>query len=169
MRIKVPFIHWIYGLRVLYLTILCAVTMVPISRSGQRIFWPECKCLAKHLLSGCHRDFLFFCYFAFRFLPAAQSRKIDSIWLIVLFLAISSLYVGSFFEVLAPNGDNAEYIINAKSIIELGGVYRLETPNQTPNSLASLGLPFLINTDLCSMGIGLFSNENSDFVIGLNS
>ncbi|NND31440.1 MAG: hypothetical protein HKN76_02535, partial [Saprospiraceae bacterium] len=59
-------------------------------------------------------------------------------------MAIVVLYILSFNPILAPNGDNAEYIINAKSLVERGGIYRLDTRTETPNTLAAPGLPLML-------------------------
>ncbi|MCB0667600.1 MAG: hypothetical protein KDC80_17345 [Saprospiraceae bacterium] len=83
-------------------------------------------------------------YFGWRLPDEDRRDRLDMLFLMLFFLSTSLLYVGSFHPVLAPNGDNAEYIINARSIIEHGGVYRLDTPARTPNTLASPGLPILL-------------------------
>ncbi|MBK8502932.1 MAG: glycosyltransferase family 39 protein [Saprospiraceae bacterium] len=68
----------------------------------------------------------------------------DKILLGLSFLAVATLYCTAFTEEISPNGDNAEYMIIAKSLVERGAVFRLEVPNETPNALASIGLPLML-------------------------
>ena len=63
---------------------------------------------------------------------------------LVLGSLILSTYYFAFNPVIAPNGDNAEYIIVAKSIAEHGQAKRLDQPSETPNTLANTGLPRML-------------------------
>ncbi|NND34466.1 MAG: hypothetical protein HKN76_17910 [Saprospiraceae bacterium] len=91
------------------------------------------------VLVGC------FGYFGWRYLSGAQeTRKLDRIMLFLTFGAIAAVYIGSFTKDISPNGDNAEYLILAQSLVERGTALRLESPSETPNSLASLGLPLIL-------------------------
>ncbi len=85
-----------------------------------------------------------FLYFGYQSIGKKEVKRIDYYFTGGAFIAAFLLYLGSFHHVLAPNGDNAEYIINAKSLIDRGGFFRLDTPGETPNSLASIGLPLLL-------------------------
>ena len=87
-----------------------------------------------------------FGYFAYHYLQLKKEiLKRDYLILGGAFLSISIFYFLAFNKEILPNGDNAEYMILAKSLVERGGAYRLDTPNETPNSLASLGLPLLLS------------------------
>lgn len=88
--------------------------------------------------------FLGFLYFGYQSTGKREVKRIDYYFTGCALIVASILYMGSFYLVLAPNGDNAEYIINAKSLIDRGGFFRLDTPGETPNSLASIGLPLLL-------------------------
>ncbi|MCB0685043.1 MAG: hypothetical protein KDC53_00920 [Saprospiraceae bacterium] len=84
------------------------------------------------------------CYFIWQELGADETRKSDWKIMGVFLLSGVLLYLGSFHGVLAPNGDNAEYIINAKSLVERGKILRLDVPSETPNPLASPLLPLML-------------------------
>lgn len=88
--------------------------------------------------------FISLVYFGRRIFREDEASKMDMPFFLIFFLSSVLLYLGSFHTKLAPNGDNAEYIINARSLVDYGGVYRLDTPSRTPNTLASLGLPLLL-------------------------
>jgi len=60
------------------------------------------------------------------------------------FIIVSGLYIASFTKEISPNGDNGEYLIAAKSLVEKGGVYRLESKSEPANTLAAIGLPILL-------------------------
>jgi len=81
--------------------------------------------------------------------------KVERHIFILACCGIGILYVLSFNPILAPNGDNAEYIINAKSLVEKGAAYRLDTPTETRNTLASMGLPFLLSSVYAGWGIDI--------------
>lgn len=84
-------------------------------------------------------------YFGFRHFERYRPRwRADRLMWIVTFLAVIALYYLGFQEEVSPNGDNAEYIIVTKSLVEHGQALRLESPGQTPNTLAALGLPMLL-------------------------
>ena len=71
-------------------------------------------------------------------------KKALRIITIALGLLTLSTYYFAFNPVIAPNGDNAEYIIVAKSIAEQGQAKRLDQPSETPNTLANTGLPRML-------------------------
>ncbi|MBX2817431.1 MAG: glycosyltransferase family 39 protein [Saprospiraceae bacterium] len=73
----------------------------------------------------------------------------------------------SFQKTLAPNGDNAEYIISAKSLVERGGAYRLYTRNETYNSLAALGLPAMLSPVYALWGLDIVKMKVLIFLLYL--
>jgi 4-amino-4-deoxy-L-arabinose transferase-like glycosyltransferase len=86
-----------------------------------------------------------FGYFGWRyFRGVGEFTRIDRIILGVTVASVAAVYIGAFTKDISPNGDNAEYLILAKSLVERGAPLRLESPNETPNSLASLGLPIML-------------------------
>ena len=86
-----------------------------------------------------------FGFFGWRYLSGSKEvLKWDRIMLVVTFVAIAAVYIGSFTTEISPNGDNAEYLIIAQSLVERGAALRLESPSETPNTLASLGLPLIL-------------------------
>lgn len=86
-----------------------------------------------------------FGYFGWRFLQGAQDKnQYDHIVFIGVSVLILVVYVSTFTKEISLNGDNGEYLIITKSLVERGKVLRLETPTETPNSLASVGLPILL-------------------------
>lgn len=88
---------------------------------------------------------LCFGYFGWRYCIGAQEmQRSDRIIFLLTFVIIGTIYVAVFTKELSPNGDNAEYIIIAKSLVERGIALRLDTPSETPNTLASLGLPLML-------------------------
>ncbi len=109
--------------------------------------------IVSYLILGGSIGYLMLRWFSTR---AGTVHRTDWIVLILSFLAVTLLYVGSFNPMLSPNGDNAEYILTAKSLLERGGAYRLYTPNETPNRLASLGLPLMLTPIYLQWGLDLF-------------
>ena len=65
------------------------------------------------------------------------STKISKKWKYVLCLsawvALFGLSMLAYKELISTNGDNAEYIVGAKSLVEEGGFYKLYSINNTPN------------------------------------
>lgn len=106
-------------------------------------------------------------YFGYQALTSKKIRKIDHIFLGLTFIAASLLYLGSFNPVLSPNGDNAEYIINAKSLVDRGGFFRLDTPTETPNSIASIGLPLLLAPSYAIWGLNFLPMKILIMIISL--
>ncbi len=86
-----------------------------------------------------------FGYFGWRQVRNGNSAQWDKIILWLAFAGIVAMYVGAFNEEVSPNGDNAEYLIITKSLVERGKVLRLENRAENPNSLASIGLPLLLS------------------------
>ncbi len=77
------------------------------------------------------------------------------------------IYLFSFNHLIAPNGDNAEYIISSQSLVDKGGVYRLNRPSQNENSLASLGLPILLAPIYAIWGIDIAKMKYLIFLMSL--
>ncbi len=87
-----------------------------------------------------------FLYYAVKVVESRfQITSIDRIVLLAAFICSTLLYVTSFKKEISPNGDNAEYLIVAKSLVEKGAAYRLDVPGEPPNTLASLGLPLMLS------------------------
>ncbi len=110
-----------------------------------------------------------FVYFVWKYLHGDKEKDHWShgvLWL--SFLAIGVVYVLSFRPEVLPNGDNAEYMILAKSLVEKGGAYRLDTPNETPNSLASLGLPLLLAPIYALWGFDFIKMKILIMIMGLS-
>ena len=88
---------------------------------------------------------LCFGYFGWRYIQNAQvMNRYDRYTFLITSVLVFSIYVSAFTEEISINGDNAEYMIITKSIVERGKALRLEVPSETPNSLASVGLPLLL-------------------------
>lgn len=86
-----------------------------------------------------------FGYFGFRYQQNAQlMNRWDRSVFIGISIIVLAIYVTSFSNEISLNGDNAEYMIITKSIVERGKILRLDMPSETPNSLASFGLPLLL-------------------------
>ncbi len=86
-----------------------------------------------------------FGYFAARILRVYKlPRRWDIVAGVVAFGALTALYAMAFTEELSPNGDNAEYLMNTKSLVEEGSIYRLNSRADTRNTLASRGLPIIL-------------------------
>ncbi|MCB0665698.1 MAG: glycosyltransferase family 39 protein [Saprospiraceae bacterium] len=86
-----------------------------------------------------------FGYFGWRYLENAQVMTgTDRVIFVGVSVLILAIYISAFTKEVSLNGDNAEYMIITKSLVEKGKVVRLETPSETPNSLASVGLPLLL-------------------------
>ncbi len=95
-------------------------------------------------------------YFAWRIVKQAK-RIIALDWavLALVFVTAASIYAYAFNKRISINGDNAEYVIVAKSLVERGAAYRLETRNETRNSLSSVGLPVLLAPIYAIWGLDL--------------
>ncbi|MCB0689131.1 MAG: hypothetical protein KDC53_21485 [Saprospiraceae bacterium] len=86
-----------------------------------------------------------FGYFGWRYLSNAQvMNPTDRIVFIAVSALVLIMYITSFSKEISLNGDNGEYLIITKSLVERGKILRLEVPSETPNSLASLGLPMIL-------------------------
>lgn len=87
----------------------------------------------------------------------------------IISVAISALLVTalSFNPRLAPNGDNAEYVISAKSLADHGSVKRLYVPDEPSNSLASLGLPLMLTPIYKIWGLDIIKMKVLIFILSL--
>lgn len=87
----------------------------------------------------------------------------------IISVALSCLLVTalSFNPRLAPTGDNAEYVISAKSIVDHGSVKRLYVPDEPPNSLASLGLPLMLTPIYKIWGLDIVKMKVLIFILSL--
>ena len=102
-----------------------------------------------------------FGFFGYHFLKDKHIwTKMHRIALGVGFCAICLLYFACFSQEISFNGDNAEYMISAQSLVERGGAYRLYTPSETRNTLASMACR-LCGTHLCHLGPGYLQNEGA--------
>ncbi|NND08342.1 MAG: hypothetical protein HKN87_18335 [Saprospiraceae bacterium] len=108
-----------------------------------------------------------FLYFSYAWIYSVNRRKVNWSILSVAFLGVAMLYLGSFNPILAPNGDNAEYLLTTKSLVERGGAYRLHTPNETANGLASLGLPVILSPIYATWGMDLFKMKALIMLFGI--
>ncbi len=87
----------------------------------------------------------------------------------IISVALSCMLVTvlSFNPRLAPNGDNAEYVISAKSLVDYGSVKRLYVPDEPTNSLASLGLPLMLAPIYWIWGIDILKMKGLIFILSL--
>ena len=87
----------------------------------------------------------------------------------IISVALSCLLISalSFNPRLAPNGDNAEYVISAKSLVDHGSVKRLYVPDEPPNSLASLGLPLMLSPIYEIWGLDIHKMKVLIFILSL--
>ncbi len=109
-----------------------------------------------------------FGYFSWRHLTGDREiNRLDQILILMTFLSITGIYIGAFNREISPNGDNAEYMIIAKSLVERGSALRLETPSETPNSLASLGLPLMLTPIYAIWGLDTFKMKVMITLLGL--
>lgn len=74
----------------------------------------------------------------------AVDRGGRKIVLLGILICIILLHTAAFNPALDTNGDNASYIINAKSLIERGNFYRLSSPDAPLDYKASVGLPLIL-------------------------
>ena len=91
-------------------------------------------------------------------------EKLDWILLGAGFLFGIILYTLILNGGLSDNGDNASYIINAKSLVERGAAIKLHLPKERPDALASLGLPLMLSPVYAIWGMDIFKMK---FVIYL--
>ena len=97
-----------------------------------------------------------------------RKRNDLSKWLILAAFILSAvIYLLSFNPQLTPNGDNAEYLIVAKSIVEEGAAYRLDTPTKTRNTLANIGLPLLLLPIFKIWGMSLLKMKTLIFLLAI--
>lgn len=96
-----------------------------------------------------------------------DTSKWDQKLLLLGWIGMSVYYILAFQPLLSPNGDNAEYIINAKALVEHGRALRLDTPNDTPNTLASLGLPTLLSPVYAIWGMDIYKMKAMIMLLGL--
>jgi len=99
----------------------------------------------------------------------AKAAKIDFWVLAAGFAAVAAIFILSFQPQISPNGDNAEYIINAKSLTEHGQALRLESKRNTPNTLASLTLPVMLAPIYSIWGMDIVKMKMVVTVFGIAS
>lgn len=112
-----------------------------------------------------------FLYFVLRSMGGFIStipKNIDMVVLGLISVSIVTLYGLGFTEEVLPNGDNAEYLINTKSIVERGAPYRLETRSENPNSLASIGLPLILTPIYAIWGFDFVKMKILIIILGLS-
>ncbi|NND08341.1 MAG: hypothetical protein HKN87_18330 [Saprospiraceae bacterium] len=109
-----------------------------------------------------------FIYFSYQvLLQKSGDKRTNLIFTILISVGLVGLYTLGFNPQLLPNGDNAEYLMNAKSLVEYGGAYRLNMPSNTPNTLASLGLPLLLAPIYAIWGFDLVKMKILVVLLGL--
>ena len=114
------------------------------------------------IISGC------FIYFGVKFLSSySKGLRYDKTVLIISFLSIATIYILAFSPELSPNGDNAEYLIMTKSLVEKGGVFHLYMRNEPPNTLGSIGLPVLLSPIYVIWGYDFIKMKILIMVLGL--
>lgn len=112
-----------------------------------------------------------FLYFVLRSMGGFISRvprNVDMIAIGLISVSLITLYSLGFTEEVLPNGDNAEYLINTKSIVERGAPYRLETRSENPNSLASIGLPLMLTPIYAIWGFDFVKMKVLIIILGLS-
>ncbi len=110
-----------------------------------------------------------FGYFGYHYLSGnAVWTGLHKVFLGVAFAAICFLFAMSFKQDIALNGDNAEYMISAQSLVERGGVYRLYTPSETPNTLASIGLPVMLAPIYAIWGFDIYKMKMLILLFGIS-
>lgn len=85
-----------------------------------------------------------FVYAAFKWLFGIAEKRHDFIVFAVIWLAIAGLYGMSFDKDIGSFGDNAQYIVHSKSLIEKGGAYNLYYKTEAYNANAAIGLPLML-------------------------
>ncbi len=110
-----------------------------------------------------------FGFFGYHFLKDKHIwTKMHRIALGVGFSAICLLYFACFSQEISFNGDNAEYMISAQSLVERGGAYRLYTPSETRNTLASIGLPAMLAPIYAIWGLDIFKMKVLVMLFGIS-
>ncbi len=110
-----------------------------------------------------------FGFFGYHFLKdKAAWTKLHRIVLGLGFSAICILYFACFSQEISFNGDNAEYMITAQSLVERGGAYRLYTPAETRNTLASIGLPAMLAPIYAIWGLDIFKMKVLVMLFGIS-
>ncbi len=112
--------------------------------------------------------FLYFMLRSFGSFLNSVSKHVDIVVFGLVCLALITLYGLGFTKEVLPNGDNAEYLINTKSIVERGAPYRLETKNENPNSLASIGLPLILTPIYAIWGFDFVKMKVLITILGLS-
>lgn len=110
-----------------------------------------------------------FGFFGYHFLKdKAIWTKMHRIALGVGFSAVCLLYLACFSQEISFNGDNAEYMISAQSLVDRGGAYRLYTPSETRNTLASIGLPAMLAPIYAIWGLDIFKMKLLVMLFGIS-
>ena len=106
--------------------------------------------------------------YALRAIKNAAFNKLDWIVLGASFVLGILFYTVILHPGISDNGDNASYMINAKSLIERGGAFRLYEPAERPDLLASLGLPIMLAPIYAIWGMDLFKMKILVWLMGIS-
>lgn len=110
-----------------------------------------------------------FAFFGYHFLKDKNAwTSKHQIMMGLAFTSICALYGACFTQEISFNGDNAEYMISAQSLVERGGAYRLYTPSETRNTLASIGLPAMLAPIYAIWGLDVFKMKVLVMLFGIS-
>ena len=107
-----------------------------------------------------------FIFSAFKLLFKLAEKKYDYLVFGLVFLAISCNFGVSFDKNIGSFGDNASYIINAKSLLDRGAPYKLDNVNEQFDSKAALGLPAMLMPIVAFWGMDVVKMKALVFILG---
>jgi hypothetical protein len=107
-----------------------------------------------------------FLYFAFKWVFKSERKLYDYAVLLIAFLAINGLFALSFDKDLGSFGDNAQYIVHSKSLLEKGGPYDIYFPNEAYNGGAAIGLPMMLAPVTAAFGMDVVKMKVLVFLLG---
>ena len=107
-----------------------------------------------------------FVYCATKLLFKLKEKKYDYLVFLVVFSAIIGNFIVSFDRDVGSFGDNASYIINTKSLLEMGAPHKLNHPEQPFDSKAALGLPIMLSPIVGIWGMDVLKMKVLVFILG---
>jgi len=110
-----------------------------------------------------------FAYFGYHYLSERKIEKIDVILISGILCLIILIHIFAFNQALSTNGDNARYMIYAKSLIETGGFTRIYLPTDSPVIADPVGLSLILSPMYLIFGMNIISMKLLVFLCFIGS
>ncbi len=110
-----------------------------------------------------------FAYFGYHYISEKKIEKIDTILISIILFLIILIHIFAFNQALSTNGDNARYMIYAKSLIKTGGFLRIYLPIDRPVIADPVGLSLILFPIYLIFGMNIISMKLLVFLCFIGS